>query len=138
MAVHLGIDYGKSRIGIAVSDPTGTIATAYGTHHEGQDGSVIEYINNIIADRNVEVIVIGLPLTADGRETEIAIAVRDFAKLLETKTKLPVYMCDERYSSQEADKWIRLGGGKRHDKGTRDRVAAEIILQQYLDQQENK
>ena len=129
----MGIDYGKSRIGVSVSDGTGTIASAVGTHQEGRDGSIIDYLEAVINERFVEVIVIGLPLTEDGRESDSAIMVRKFSRLLENRFNLPIEFCDERYSSKEADQWLRLGGKKRRPKEETDSVAAEIILQQYLD-----
>jgi len=133
MSVYMGIDYGKTRIGVSVSDQTGTIASAVGTHHEGLDGSIFDYLKNIINKRSVETIVIGLPLTADGRETESVEMVRKFARLLIERFSLPVEFCDERYSSKEADQWLRMNGKKGRSKGETDAVAAEIILQQYLD-----
>ncbi|MBT3317233.1 Holliday junction resolvase RuvX [bacterium] len=138
MSVYLGIDYGRTRTGVAVSDRTGTIASAVGTHHEGHDGSIFDFLTNIINQRSVETIVIGLPLTADGRETESAEMVRKFAGLLIKRFNLPVEFCDERYSSKEADQWLRMSGKKGRPKAETDAVAAEIILQQYLDSLGNK
>lgn len=131
MAVALGLDYGLRRIGLAVSDPTGTLATAIGCHHN-RDGSVLARLRALIEDRGVTEIVVGLPLTADGREGEMAEHVRRFAGRLETEFGLPVRLVDERYSSQEADAWLAFSRSRRV-KGTRDAVAAELILQQYLD-----
>ncbi len=133
MAVVLGLDYGTSRIGIAVSDPTGTIATAWGCHRNPGDGPVAPFLARIIEERGVEEIVVGLPLTADGREADIARRARAMADHLAGELGLPVKMVDERYSSAEADRWMRQGGGRRPEKGMRDAVAAELILQQYLD-----
>ena len=68
MSCYLGLDYGQRRIGIAASDPAGSLAFAIGTHVEGRDGSVLEHLSGMIAEREVGALVVGLPLTADGRE----------------------------------------------------------------------
>ena len=133
MSVVLSLDYGKRRIGIAVSDPSGTIATAWGCHRTPEDGAVAPFLERIIAERGVQTIVMGLPLTADGRETDLAQRARNMAEHLGHTLSLPVHLVDERYSSQEADRWLRQGDTRRRDKGERDAVAAELILQQYLD-----
>ncbi len=133
MTVVLGLDYGKRRIGIAVSDPSGTIASAWGCHRTPEDGAVAPFLSRIIAERGVTALVVGLPLTADGRNDELALRARALAEHLGAELSLPVHLVDERYSSQEADRWLRLGHTRRRDKGERDAVAAELILQQYLD-----
>jgi putative Holliday junction resolvase len=131
MTVCLGLDYGLRRIGVAAGDSERRLAFAVGTHVEGKGGSVVEYLRGLVAERGVDRIVVGLPLTADGRETDIALRARRFAGVLERELGLPVVLWDERYSSAEADRW--LPAGRRADKGERDALAAEIILQSYLD-----
>jgi len=130
MAKVLGLDYGTRRTGIAVSDPTASLARAHGCHHEPEDGSIFTFLGRIIDEHDVDTIVMGLPLTADGREADMAIRVRRFAERLADALGLPVELVDERYSSQEADRWL---GRKQRSRGERDAVAAELILQQYLD-----
>ncbi len=138
MAAVMGLDYGKRRIGIAVSDPGGTIAAAYGCHRTPEDGAVAPFLARIVEERGVAEIVVGLPLTADGREEDIARRARSMADHLRTALDLPVHLADERFSSQEADRWLRQGGRRRRDKGERDAVAAELILQQYLDSRQKE
>jgi len=141
MGVVLGLDYGQRRIGLALSDATGTLASGVGCHSTPDDGSILKHIEGLVRERGVEAIVVGLPLTADGREGEMAVAARRFAERLAGAFGLPVHLVDERYSSQEADRWLRApprGAGDRRRrgarvKGERDEVAAELILQQYLD-----
>ena len=132
MCVVLGLDYGLRRIGLAVCDPTGTLATAVGCHDARDDGSVLARLRELIDERGVAEIVVGLPLTADGREGDLAVHARRFAARLEEAFALPVHLVDERYSSQEADVWLGASR-RRRAKGERDAVAAELILQQYLD-----
>lgn len=134
MPVYIGIDYGLRRIGIAVSDSTGTLASAAGCHRTPEDGSAVDALAALAAEKGAAGLVVGLPLTADGREGDIAARARRFADLLRETTGLPVHLLDERFSSAEADRWLRLPGRRRRGpKGERDAVAAEIILQRWLD-----
>ncbi len=132
MSVLIGLDYGARRIGIAVSDPGGRLALALGTHAEGRDGSILERLRALIRERDAVGLVVGLPLTADGRETGMAARTRRFAARLEAELGLPVVLFDERYSSREASGWIGLRG-RPAQRGEVDAVAAQIILQCYLD-----
>ena len=131
MTVYLGLDYGKRRIGVSCGDDERGIAFAVGTHQEGRDGSVITFLSEIISERGVKQVVVGLPLRSDGSEGELAVDARGFAALVEQRLHLPVVLWDERYSSQEADRW--LTGKKKKAREDRDALAAEIILQSYLD-----
>ncbi len=131
MSCYLGLDYGLRRIGIAVSDPAKSLAFALGTHVEGRDGSILAYLGELITERTVTGLVLGLPLTADGREGEMAERVRKFAGRLEREFEMEVILWDERFSSSEADRWLKGSRGSR--KEDRDAVAAQIILQSYLD-----
>lgn len=133
MSPLLGLDYGLRRIGIAVSDDTDSIATALGAHTSPADGSLFTRLRELIAARDITGIILGLPLTTTGQEGEMAQQVRRFARKLAEETGLPVFFVDERYSSREADGFLRLGGGRRHAKAERDALAAALILQQYLD-----
>lgn len=131
MSGYLGLDYGLRRIGIAGSDPAGALAFALDTHVEGRDGSILTVLAELITSRNIDTLVMGLPLTADGRESDMCARVRKFARRLEEEFKLEVILWDERFSSAEADRW--LDGARRPIKEDRDAVAAQIILQSYLD-----
>jgi putative Holliday junction resolvase len=133
MAPLLGIDYGLRRIGLAVSDPDRTIAFAIGTHSLEQDGPFFPYLDDLIAERQISGIVLGLPLTADGREAVMAERVRDFARKLTEHTGLPVTLVDERYSSREAVGQLRAARRSTRDKRVVDAAAARIILQSHLD-----
>jgi putative Holliday junction resolvase len=132
MPVVIGIDYGTRRLGIAVSDPQGRLALPVGVHVEGRDGSVLARLKALVSERAAESVVVGLPLTADGRETAMAAQARRFATRVAEALQLPVTLIDERYSSQEAERWIALRGRPAR-RGEVDAVAAQIILQQHLD-----
>jgi putative holliday junction resolvase len=130
MPVIMGLDYGTRRIGIAVSDAEGRLAFAVSTHTEGRDGSVLARLRALVAERGVSEVVVGLPLTADGRETEIAARARRFANVVGESLALPVHLLDERYSSQQAE---RILVGRRRPREDVDALAAEIVLQSFLD-----
>ncbi len=130
-SVFLGLDYGLRRIGLAVGDADQKLAFACGTHVEGRDGSIFKYLLGIIEEREVTVLVMGLPLQTDGTDGEITEKTRRFASRLEDEFALPVILWDERYSSQEADRWLQAK--RKKSKEDRDSLAAEIILQSYLD-----
>ncbi len=131
MPVCLGLDYGLRRIGIAAGDTDQYLALAVGTHVEGSDGSVMALLAQLVRERNVETIVVGLPLTAAGTESDLAGRARGFAAKLAGKLDVEIVLWDERYSSQEADRWLRQA--RRPARADRDALAAEIILQSYLD-----
>jgi putative Holliday junction resolvase len=132
MSPLLGLDYGLRRIGVAVSDATNTLATALHTHDE-VEGSFFTYLAQVIREREIEGIVLGLPLKTSGDEGAMADRIRDFARQITARTGLPVYLEDERYSSQEAEGYLRLSHKKRRPKSEVDALAAALILQQYLD-----
>lgn len=127
----LGFDYGLRRVGIAACDAETGIALPLETHVEGRDGSLFGRIATLVRERDVTCLVVGLPLTADGREGDMARAARRFAGMLEKRFDAAVVLWDERFSSAEADR--HLHGRARRRKGDRDAAAASIILQSYLD-----
>lgn len=131
MTCYLGLDYGLRRIGLAASDPDGSLAFAVGTHVEGRDGSILTRLGELIMVRQAVGLVLGLPLTADGRESDMAARVRKFAARLTAEFDLEVILWDERFSSAEADRWLK--SASRPAKEDRDALAAQIILQSYLD-----
>lgn len=133
MAHCIGVDYGLRRSGLAVGDTGHCLAFALGTHVEGRDGSLVDAVRNLAATRGADTVVVGLPLTADGREGDMAARVRRFAGVLERDTDLRIVLWDERYSSAEADRWLALR--KAPGREERDAVAAAIILQSWLDSQ---
>lgn len=119
----LGIDYGTRRIGLAVSDESRTLARELEILHPKK---FWENINRIIKDLEVEKIALGLPLGVAGKDTRKTLEVRAFGAQLAKKTGLPVDLIDERFSSAMAK---HLPGGNH----SVDSLAAQIILQNYLD-----
>lgn len=137
----LGIDYGTRRVGIAISDPLRLIARRLETVTRSRDDAPgpVDHIASLCREHDVDTIVVGLPLRTDGRESLIAEEAVSFADALREKTGLMVEMYDERYTSQIAGRvMVEMGAGKRgkkRDKELVDRLAAEILLQGWLDTQ---
>jgi putative Holliday junction resolvase len=135
----LGVDLGTVRIGLALSDPAKTIASPYDTLPAGdvEAGDWPQRIAATIADvagaNEVDTIVVGLPRALSGRETAGAASARRVASALRALTAASVELWDERLSSVEAERTL-IGAGQRRAarRTTRDRVAAAIILQGWL------
>jgi len=129
----LGIDYGERRIGLALSDPLGIIAGALPTFDRKGGKDEIAFFRGLIAEKEVERIVIGLPKNMDGSEGPQALAVRAFGEKLKT-LGIEMIFKDERLSSVSANRVLdeaEMHWSKRRD--VVDAVAAVIILQSYLD-----
>ena len=129
----LGLDYGDSRIGLALSDPNKIIASPFRTiKNKGFDKTKKE-IFDIIRENKVELIVLGLPVSMSGTETNQTKKVRKFQIFIQD-FDIPVEMQDERLSSFTAKKSLiqqKIKTG--HNKHLIDSTAAAIFLQQYLD-----
>lgn len=131
----LGIDYGDSRIGLAMSDPLKIIASPFKTIRNEGNEKCLQVFQSLIKEKNVEAIVVGLPIGLKGQETVQTKKVREFANLLYA-LKLPIHLEDERLSSVSAEKsMIQQNIKTGHNKGLIDQRAAAIILQQFLDKQ---
>lgn len=133
--VCLGIDVGTRRIGVAVSDALGMIAQPLTTLQTPADGGLpLAELRAIVEERDVQIIVVGLPLRLDGSSGPEAEAARAIAGRLEEDLGLSVVLEDERLTSVEAERLLIEAGVRRQGrKGTTDRVAAALILQSYLD-----
>ena len=131
----MAIDYGDVRIGIAISDMLKIISSPYETYKRINIQKDLEHISQIIKDKEVETVVIGLPLNMDGSEGNRAEVTREFGNLLlENNENIKIVYQDERLSSVEAED-ILLEANVRRDKRKQliDQIAAQIILQSYLD-----
>lgn len=131
----MGLDYGKARIGVAFSDLSCTIASAdhiYKTQTEEKD---LQYFVDLIKEKSVNFVVFGLPLNADGTESEMSAVVRQFAQKLKTLAQVEIAFQDERYTSFEAEEYLKEAGIKwEKRKELLDKVCAQIILQNYMDE----
>ncbi len=128
----LGIDHGDVRIGIAMSDETAFLASPLTTVQNGK--AAIGEIVSLVLENNVETIVVGLPRNMNGTYGPATEKVRAFIEKLSTKTDVPIVEWDERLSTVSAHNNLREAGldGRKHKKVI-DKVAARIILQNYLD-----
>lgn len=130
----MGIDFGLARIGIALSDDTKFLATPFETYKRKGAEQDIQYLAQIIKEKNVDEIVCGLPMNMAGQEQEIAQKTRDFMEILKEQVNIDVVFVDERLSSLMAEELLKeteRDWKKRKEK--LDAVAASIILQDFLD-----
>lgn len=131
----IGIDYGRRRIGIAVTDETATCVRGHSTIDTKQIPDPISKIIEIIKKEAADAIVIGLPLTYDDNETPMTSEIRKFADKLRPQTDKPIYFADEHLSSVKAAQLLQFQKKKvRRNKTTTDRYAACIILESFLDE----
>ncbi|MCX6538542.1 MAG: Holliday junction resolvase RuvX [Acidobacteria bacterium] len=136
----LGIDYGERRIGIAVSDPTGTLARPVGAipGDANQAIAVARVIEQVAKleqdDEPVSLVVVGLPRRLDGSANQQTPRVEAFAELLRARAGRPVVLQDERLTSHEADRLLAMHERDWRERKRRlDAAAAAVILQEYLD-----
>lgn len=130
----LGIDYGGKRVGLAVSDPTKTIAQPLITLEQDGSGKWWQQLKTIIRDQAVEVVVVGYPLTMKGSTSMQTRAVDKFITELQSQQSIPVYRYDERLTSVAARRNLVQRGIKTgFNKGVVDKTAAALMLQDYLD-----
>ena len=133
MARILGIDYGRKRTGIAVTDPLQIVANSLATV---PTHTLLDYIKNYVAQEAVEAIVIGQPTQLNGQPSESMRYITPFVKKLQKEMpQMPVIMYDERFTSTIAHQAMLDGGMKksdRQDKNRVDAIAATIILNDYL------
>ena len=130
----LGLDVGSKRVGVAGCDGTGLIATGITTIHRTSFAKDIEQLKAIVEERDVKLLVVGLPYSMNGEIGTQAKQVQKFTRRVAKALELPFEYVDERLTSVEAQS--QLKAQKRfstRDKGAIDRQAAAIILQQWLD-----
>lgn len=134
----IGIDYGRKRTGLAVSDPLGIFASALDTVHSAK---IIEYLQTFSQNETITRFVVGYPMNLNNKPAEAAKDVDAFLNLLKKKFPgIPVSLEDERFTSVLAHKAMIEGGMKksdRRDKEAVDKISAALILQTYMDR-ENK
>jgi putative Holliday junction resolvase len=130
----LAIDPGQVRLGLAISDTERRLASPLTTYTRRDPRQDALFFRKIIEDEEVAQIVIGLPVRLDGYEGEQAKAARELGVWLQEATGLPCVFYDERFTTFEAESsLLEAGLTKKKRKARRDRVAAQILLQTYLD-----
>jgi putative pre-16S rRNA nuclease len=158
MARWLALDVGEARIGVAISDATGFLATPYTTLHVTRDESQTWIaIQHLIEETLSEGLVVGLPISLDGAIHSQGKRVQAFAERLKEHITIPITFWDERLSTVEAERLLvergvaemgkryKTTGGRKHNQTKRrrkkrevDALAATVILQEYLDAQKSK
>ena len=132
----LGIDYGTKRLGLAMSDEDEILASPLPVRTRTTLPDDLKFIANLVDDRKVGTIVLGLPLNMNGSQGEMARAVQEFADELRSKCNVPVVLFDERLTTSEAERvLVQADISRKKRKTLRDGLAAVLILQGYLDAQ---
>ena len=137
---YLGLDLGTRTLGVSISDMTKTIATAYGTVHfedENYD-QAISKLSTIVEKEPIEKFILGFPKNMNNTVGPRALVTLEFKKKLEKTFNIPVEMQDERLSTKEASGYmIKEGLSRKKRKQKIDSLAANIILQTYLDKRKD-
>ncbi len=132
----LGLDPGERRVGVALSDPTGTIASPHSVI-DRRSVELTEAVRSLCEEHDVEQIVVGLPTGLSGVEGPSAKAARAVGTALAEATGIPVEYQDERFTTVTAEAALLEGGVRRAKRrDVRDKVAAAVILQTYLDRKD--
>jgi putative Holliday junction resolvase len=130
----LGVDPGSVRVGLAVSNPERTMAFPLTTYQRRSAEDDAGYFRKVVEEENVGEIVVGLPIQLNDREGPKAREARAFGAWLAETTGRPVIFFDERFTTVEAESHLWDAGlSHKQRKARRDRVAAQILLQGYLD-----
>ena len=130
----LALDHGSKRIGVAVSDPTKTIAQPLEYILTEPFAALLERLKKLLVEQEVDLILIGLPRNMDGSYGPAAEKVQVFVAALKTAVTVPIRLWDERLTSSQANKVLIQGGVRRNERKEKvDKMAAAILLQSYLD-----
>ena len=130
----LTIDHGTKRMGIAISDPSATIAQPLEFIPAEPFGDLLARLKEIIHEKEVEMILIGMPRNMDGSYGPAAQKVQEFVGVLKEALTIPLKTWDERLTSAQANRFLLEGNVRRQDRKQKvDKAAAAILLQSYLD-----
>jgi putative Holliday junction resolvase len=128
------IDFGTVRIGIAITDPEQSFASPYETYtRRGEEGDRRRF-QRLVAEEQVELFVVGLPVHLDGRESQKSREARQFGQWLQEVTEVPVVFFDERFTTSEAEEFLLESQlSRKRRKERRDMLAAQILLSSFLE-----
>jgi putative Holliday junction resolvase len=130
----LALDVGNARIGLALSDPSGTVVTPLRVIPRRPEATALAAIGAVIVAEEAVGVIVGLPLRLSGDYSDQTHATSDFAAKLATQIPVPLLLWDERYTTVEAERLLRERGVPRDRwRAQIDAVAAGVILQDYLD-----
>ncbi len=129
----LGVDFGDARIGLAISDPLGMFASGLETYHRKNLQSDVSYIANLVKEKEVDTLVVGLPLNMDGTSGIRVEKTKQFCEEILKICNVKIEYLDERLTTVEAEKMLISADVRRENrKKVIDKVAATLILQNYL------
>lgn len=132
----LGLDVGDRRIGIALSDELALTAQGLTVLERRTIQADLDALGQLITHHQVERIIVGIPRNMNGSYGQQAIKTQQFLEALKASCQLPCIPWDERLTSQQAERTLRTGSSRWYkQKGLRDKIAAQLILQNYLDYQ---
>ncbi len=135
----MGVDHGEKRIGLAVSDPAGTLARPLGVIDHVSRAFDAAQVATQAAEQSVELIVVGQSFDEEGRPNQAGRSAQRFAEALKTQTTLPIVLWDESMSTADARQFrIQMGASRKKRTGHLDEAAAAVILQSYLDAQRDE
>lgn len=136
MKKYVCLDIGDKRIGIAVSDPLGSMALPYDTYHRKNFNDDVKALVKIAEQRGADCIVCGLPVNFDGSKSEQTLKTESFINELAKQTSIPIEVQDERFTTLEAHR-VLISENMRRDKRKMhvDAVAASFILEDYMRKQ---
>lgn len=138
---YLGLDLGTKTLGVSVSDPTNTIASAHGVirFEDENYNSLLNPVKELVDNYNIKCIVLGYPKNMNNTIGPRALIVEEFKKLLESTFNIEVVLQDERRSTIEATNYmLEMNVSRKKRKSKIDGVAASIILQTYLDKMKGR
>ncbi len=131
----LALDYGKRRIGLAISDAIGITAQGLETLHRTRIREDLDYLADLATERRVDLFLFGDPIHMSGEQSRQGAKVREFADRLHKKTSIAVEFWDERWTTKEANRVLLEGGVGSRQKRTVsvDRLSAVLLLENYLE-----
>jgi putative holliday junction resolvase len=130
----LALDHGTKRVGVAVSDELKMIAQPLEYILAEPFDALLARLKDLIREKEVEMILVGLPRNMDGSYGPAALKVREFVAVLKDAIAVPIQMWDERLTSAQAQRYLIQGGVRRQQRKEKvDKTAAAILLQSYLD-----
>lgn len=132
----LGLDFGERRIGVALSDPLGLTAQGLTVLTRTTTARDLEAIGTLIDERKVDAVVVGWPLAMSGRPGPQAARVEAFVQALRRRVQVPVTLLDERFTTAQGERvLLEADVSRRRRKQVIDQVAAQLILQHYLERE---
>lgn len=134
----IALDVGEKRIGAAVSDPLGITARGIGVITRKNIEDDIEQVKKFIAEYEAASVVVGMPLNMDGSRGDSAAKILEFSRILSDRINIPLVHYDERLSTKQGERiLISFDISRKKRKGIIDKLAAQIILESYLDRLKN-